>query len=466
MLDLLKFIKSTGIYLLGNVLAKTTQFLMLPLYTKYLNPEDYGTFDLYVAYITFLSSILFFDIWGGIMRFMFDYKEDEEKAKPVTNGMCIFVSSTLMYTIFVIILGNILDIQYIEWLYLYGLTANMVQVVGYVARALHKDYIFAIGGVGGSLVNMLCNVVFIAVLRLGYEYLYISYCMGMITNIVIVGSNIHFNRLVKKKYCDKDLFKTMLHYAMPLSLNSAAYWFLTSYNKLVISQNLSVAENGLYAVASKFSAMINLVTQCFQMAWQELTFSKAGSNREEMDTFYTKAVNEYIKFMGFGMLLLIPFVKIVFPIMIDDSYAEAENLIPVAFLGAWFSCISSFLASIISTLKKNRMIFTTTLAGSVVNILIIHLLIRYIGMYAAVVSLAAGYSVVVLRRLQLLKKYLTIKLDKGMLGLLIIFFVGLHVIYVTGNLLINFIALCVEMSIALFCYRDIIKEFYIKLRGR
>ncbi|MBR4026770.1 MAG: lipopolysaccharide biosynthesis protein, partial [Lachnospiraceae bacterium] len=452
--------------LIGNVLTKATQFLLLPLYTKYINPNDFGTYDLHIAYITFLSSILFFDIWGGIMRFMFDYKEHNEKAKPVTNGLIIFASSTFVYTIVVAIMGVFFNISYIGWLYLYGLSANIAQVVGYVARALKKDYIFAIGGFLGTLVNVASNIIFIALLQYGYKYMYVSYCLGMIVNVLFVGINIRFYQLIKREYFDKTLFISMLQFAMPLSLNSAAFWFLTSYNKIVINQQLSVTQNGMYAVANKFSAMINLVTQCFQMAWQELTFSKAGCNKEEMGLFYTKAINEYIKFLSFGTLALIPMIKIIFPYMIDASYSDAENLIPFTLIGALFSCISSFVASIISTIKKNRMIFTTTIMGSVVNIVFIHLFIGTIGIYAAVCSLAMGYIVVVIRRIMLLRKYISIHIDKKMIFLLSTGFAMVCFIYIKRSPWENFLCLCVLCFIIIYSYKELLKKMYMKLRGR
>ena len=73
MKDFIKFIKSSGIYFFGNILTKLISFLLLPIYTKFINPTDYGTYDLMIAYITFFTSVLFLDIWSGIMRFMFDY---------------------------------------------------------------------------------------------------------------------------------------------------------------------------------------------------------------------------------------------------------------------------------------------------------------------------------------------------------------------------------------------------------
>ena len=96
MKDLWRFIKSSGIYFVGTVLTKLISFLLLPLYTSYISPADYGTYDLYNAYIMFLCSVLFLDIWSGIMRFMYEYAGENRK-KPINCGFAIFTTSTILY---------------------------------------------------------------------------------------------------------------------------------------------------------------------------------------------------------------------------------------------------------------------------------------------------------------------------------------------------------------------------------
>lgn len=79
--NLWKFVKTSGIYFIGTVLHKLITFFLLPIYTKYIDKADLGTYDLATAYINFLCSILFLDIWSGIMRFAFEYEgEEQEKA--------------------------------------------------------------------------------------------------------------------------------------------------------------------------------------------------------------------------------------------------------------------------------------------------------------------------------------------------------------------------------------------------
>jgi O-antigen/teichoic acid export membrane protein len=54
-----RFIKSSGIFFVGSVLSKAIIFFMLPVYTKYIVPADYGYYDLSITYISVVSSMLF-----------------------------------------------------------------------------------------------------------------------------------------------------------------------------------------------------------------------------------------------------------------------------------------------------------------------------------------------------------------------------------------------------------------------
>lgn len=459
MKDIKKFIKSTGVYLLGNILNKSLSFLLLPIYTRYIAPTDYGTYDLNVAYNSFLYSIIYLDIYGVIMRYMFDYKKDERN-KPIFNGIILFMVSTILYLLGIMIFGSMLGIEYKLFLFAMGFTNNLQLVVGYIARAQGKNTIFVLGGVFGSLITLLLNIILIVYLDQGYWVMYLSSTIGFLINAIVIGRNIKLLGFLKFKFFDSELFKEMFIYAIPLSVNSAAFWFLTGFNRVVISNQLSLAENGLYAVATKFSAIIQLITQGFQMAWQELSFSKAKMKKEEMSVFYSKALNEYINFVYLGLVMSLPLIKIAFPIIIDKQYQSALYLIPFALYSTFFSSISSFLASIISTLKKNKYIFTTTLLASIVNVIVILSLINIIGVQAASISLCIGFFFNVLRRIQLINKFIELKIDYKRILLSTILFIISLVAYVYGDIMINLLMFLAVILFSAYYYRD--KLFELK----
>ena len=95
--NLVKFLKSSGIYFVGNVLTKMVSFFLLPLYTTYIPTEQSGYFDLSYSYISILVPIVFLEIWSAIMRFTFDYTKEKDQYKTLFNGMLIFMASLVIY---------------------------------------------------------------------------------------------------------------------------------------------------------------------------------------------------------------------------------------------------------------------------------------------------------------------------------------------------------------------------------
>ena len=146
------FAKTSGIYFAGTVLQKIISFFLLPIYTKYISPKDMGTYDVQLAYVTFLCSVLFLNIWSGLMRYTFEYK-DEERKKPITTGMAIFMSSSVLYTVLFIAGAFVLNVPYLEWIYLYGILSNVQTLLGYLARCFGKNALYATAGLGTSVVT-------------------------------------------------------------------------------------------------------------------------------------------------------------------------------------------------------------------------------------------------------------------------------------------------------------------------
>lgn len=450
MKDIRLFIRSTLIYLVGNVFAKALSFLLLPIYTKYLTPGAYGLYDLSNTYNTFIQSILFLDIFAGIMRYMFDYNK-EERDKPIVNGLAIFALSSALYALVMLIaqLTGIQAFHYAWLLYFVGVASVFQQIVGYIARADGKNRYFVYGGIIGAVFNFGTSLIFYVYLHLDYQYIFVSTIIGLVINAWYVARKINFTSRLHKELFDLPLFKDMLAYSLPLSVNSAAFWFLTGFNRVAISNVLSVTQNGLFAVASKFTSIIQLVTTCFQLAWQELSFSKAGESKEEMSAFYSKATSAYIVFLMWGLIFATPAVKLIFPYFIGNQYASSAIIVPLAMFAAVASSVSSFLGSIINTIKQNKYIFTTTILAAVVNVVIVLALLKPIGIQAANISLAAGFIVNCIRRVQLINRSFKLTIDLKQLLLPVVLFVIVYLVYVMFGALINLLMI-VALGVVLF----------------
>ena len=463
--NLVKFLKSSGIYFVGNVLTKMVSFFLLPLYTTYIPTEQSGYFDLSYSYISILIPIIFLEIWSAIMRFTFDYIKGEDRYKPLFNGLLIFAASLAIYIATAFLLGAIVQIDYLIYIFFYGLFTALQTCYSYIVRTFGYNVIFAVSGIVGSIVNSVSNIIMILVFDMTITSLYLAAILGLFVQVVIMECKMQLLRHLSIKQFDKDMIKQMVVFSLPLSLNTACFWFLSSYNRVGVSNILGLEANGIYSAAAKFTYVIGLVSNCFSMAWQELVYS-LGNEKENKSRLYTVASNYYIKFLMYGLLLLIPVVQVVFPWFIKNDYQAAFSLIPLYLLATVANIYSTFLGNIFGAEKKTSIIFTSTLVAAVVNVGLFHALVGSMGIQAANIALFFGFLVNIIMRLLLLKKSIPISLDYKMIVVTMILFGAAFGVYMTNNTLVNILAFLVFAAITLFAFRDLIKQLLTKIKNR
>ncbi|MGB3776646.1 MAG: oligosaccharide flippase family protein, partial [Leeuwenhoekiella sp.] len=74
-----KLLKNTLYYSIGNFVTKALSFLLLPLYLKYLTPDDYGIVNSMQVFSGIILIFLTFGLERSIYRLFFDYKTTGEK---------------------------------------------------------------------------------------------------------------------------------------------------------------------------------------------------------------------------------------------------------------------------------------------------------------------------------------------------------------------------------------------------
>ena len=457
------FFKSSFIYFIGNVSSKIIGFFMLPLYTELINPSDYGTYDLMIQVATIAVSVIFFEMWVGVMRFMYDYKDMEERPKVVSNGLVLYCSSLVFYSIVFVIIANIVDIKYISYVFVYGILLGLDNFYCLTARGYGKNKIFVISGVVSTIITVIFNIIFIVYLKYDYSALFISSIIAYICKLILLEIYVKVIRNFKLKHVNKNTLKRMLLFSLPLAINAVAFWFLTYFNRVIIVSVLGADQNGFYAVGSKFAVAITLISSCIQFAWQDKVF--ASGNEEVQD--YTYSANLYIKFLTLGSLALIPVIFIIFPIMIDAAYAPAISIMPTFIVATVFSVFSVFIGQIFAAIKKTNIVFISTLVSAIINVATIYLLINRIGLEAANIGLLAGYFVNIVLRLIILKKYVILNINwKYLIFIYLPLLVVTYVVYYKTNLLFNILLFVLVIGVTLLVTKNDIKAIFKSLKEK
>lgn len=448
-----RFIKTAGIYFLGNVFTKLLSFFLLPLYTNRINPNDFGEFGLIVSLSNLIIPLVFFQVWDSVFRFSFDYTEKKDKFEVIANGLLVMLFGLLTYSLSYIILANLLEFNYTFLVFGYALFIGIQYFYSVVARAMQNNKLFVISGTVNSFVMIILNIVLIVVFDRGIDALYISSIAGVLAQILIIETDIKLYKNLDLSKVSKDKIIELIRFSLPLSISTVTHWLLTGYTQVSISMNLGTYANGLFTVSNKFSSMLILLVGVFQFAWNEMAY--IISNDDNKTTYYNKSVTEILKISIIGTSVFIILIKIIFPYFIGEQYKGALYIIPIIMIGTMANTYSGFLGTIFLANKNSDKLFKATLLSSIINVISLNIFIPIWGLNGAVLSLALSFIVGTISRTILLHRSAGVSPEKDAYLSLIMLLVSVVTYYLINNTVILIVVLFFQALLSLVWLRKL-----------
>lgn len=392
-----KFLKTSAIYMIGIVSSKLISFILLPLYTGYLHPTELGYYDLVLSILNFLIPISYFQIWDGMFRFSFDYKDNVSKYKVISNSYFIFFFGIAIYITILFLLNQIFPLRYFNLVLLYGFTFALNYLYSFIARTFLKNKLFVISGLLNTFISSIINIVLIVRFNFGIESLFIAQIVGSLVQVTIIEMNIRSLSKVRLSSIDKQIIVKMLRFSIPLCIATISYWLLSGFTVININSQLGIFENGIYSVANKFSSLIAVGVSIFQYAWNELAYLMSSEiDRAKKYESMIELLFMYV-IVGSGFLLLI--IKFVFPILIDVAYIDALVIIPVSLFGVASNSIAGLAGTIFSSEKKTKWTLWSTIIASFFNIFFSIILTKKYGLIGANIALTSSFIVLTIIRI-------------------------------------------------------------------
>lgn len=126
-------VKNTSIYTLGNVLTKSINLFLLPLYSKYLSPGEYGIVGSMIAFQAIIAIFFSLSLETAITRFFWDYTS-QEKRRRLIGSLTLIIISIASIIIVILFLAN----KYVAQIY------SSIQFYPYYSYAILYTYLMVI----------------------------------------------------------------------------------------------------------------------------------------------------------------------------------------------------------------------------------------------------------------------------------------------------------------------------------
>lgn len=452
--------KNTILLTIGTFLNKGLQFILIPFFSRWLSTEDYGTYDLYVTYITLLIPIITLACGDAIFRFGVDKDSKDEKSKYISNGASIIFLNLFLSTIFVFIIYLWKGWEYalpFACLLVVDVFNNFLQGT---LRALRRLDIYSFCTAISTCFTAIFVFVLVKMLNMGLAGMLYGYAIGGLIGNMIIAAKAHIFSYIKFSSTKLKTVKELISYSYALIPNNVGWWVINASDRMIINLLWGAKANGIYAIAAKIPNFCTALFSVFNISWQEAATDAVDSKTR--NEYYTKVYNQMVTVLVSLCAGIICCNFIFFGYIFDDKYMDAANYVPLLITSAVFGAVAQFYGGIQISLKHPKANGVTTAIAAVLNVLLHFALAKMMGLYAAAISTLVSHAFLVYIRKILLRKKVSIKLSKKTNLLLVIYGYFCVASYYKHSIWFHLLNLCWSGIVFIFFNKEMLKKYLKK----
>jgi O-antigen/teichoic acid export membrane protein len=392
----LRRLATTGAaYTAASIVSKLIAVALLPLYTRYLTPTDYGFAEVMFAAVVSASIVIRFGMLEALLRFY--YKEGEVPDRVVaTSFAALFWCATAAALIALpfaepiseaLLNRSAPDLARISIGGLWVLT--MMEFLLTLFRLEERARAFFLTTVLNVFAAIGLTVVLVVGAGEGARGLLIgSYGSGAVFVLALIF--IHRRRLSLR--FERPLLRRLLRFGLPTMPAELSLYALNFADRLILLRSAGAAEAGLYSLAVKFAQGVNVLVRGFQLAWPPLAYSIRDDG--EARRVYATVVTLFVAGCAFvvtGMWLLSRWIV---RVLAAPEFFGSYKAIGLVATGVTLYALYMVLVVILGRTGRTEFNFPATAAALVTNVALNLLLVPPLGIVGAGLALVASYLVV------------------------------------------------------------------------
>jgi O-antigen/teichoic acid export membrane protein len=387
--------RHSAIYGLGSLVSRFIAVLLLPVYTRYLSPADYGLIETLIALSAILTVLLAAGVKSAFFRFYFDEKDHAGQLRVIRTS---FWFTMVMATVGLAV-GELLAGPISELLFDTSSHANLVRAT-FIGLWAHVNYeqvtsLFrveqrSVAYLIATLINLGLTVGATLLLVVYWDVGPIGVIVGNFTGTLIVYLGLlAYRREQLGLEWDRGLLREMNRFGMPLVPSALFLWVLNFSDRFFLVKLSGPREVGLYSIGVRMASGIILLLAAFRTAWPAFAYSIEDDDEAKRTySFVLTYIVVVTSWMALGLGVLAPWLV---RLLTTPAFYSAERVVaPLAFAAAAFGAYMVVVIGI-GRVRKTRSNWVVTGAACVLNIGLNLLLIPPYGMIGAAIATIGAY---------------------------------------------------------------------------
>lgn len=419
-----KFIKDIFIYGAGSLGAKLITFILFPLYTFFIRPDNLGYYEIALATVFFIMPIVNLQLRDGVFRFLIDNK-DENIRRDVINQSYRLMSVTMLAAFLLfLILSSFIEIRCGYYILAMLLTMSFYEVQIQIVRGLGHTKLFVGCGILSVILIALFSVLFVILLRWDIEGIFLANILARLLVIIFMEIKLSIirNYFSLHRVANAETGKSLLKYCCPLILVVSLMWVIGNSYRYFITHHLGLYAYGVFAAVFKFAAIIEIFGTVVFQAWQETSVLQLKA--KDRDHYYSSVLSSYLLLLA-GFVITLSFIlQSFYTRLVDTEYESSAIYLYVLCVAEIGYALQAFISAIFHAEKKTMQMFYVALASAIVSLILYFFFIQWFGLMGIAIAFGLSYFFMSGYYLILIRKSIKIKFSAQSLIVSILILTG------------------------------------------
>ncbi len=341
------FLGHTATYAVANLARRLVGFVMLPIYTRFLTPADYGVIGLMVFTLALFEPILGARLGAAVPKFYFDVPEGRARRTVIWGALGLTGAVSVLGMVALILLrrfgSEVIfgDSQYALALGIFAvnLVSRPVEDTGMLYLQMHSRSRLFLGiSIAKLLLQVVLNVFLVVVWREGILGVVLS---GVIASVVLsVGLTLYVAACEAPAF-DWRTTQKMVQFCWPLWFSGLAGLYTGSAGGIYLRVLDNLSAVGRLELALRFAVVVGMVIWTpFSQHWMPMSyrhFKESDGARKFQVAFVGMAVALFLGGLGISI-----FAQPVIRLMATKPFYAAAEAVPILTFGFVLNYLRGF----------------------------------------------------------------------------------------------------------------------------
>ncbi len=394
-----KLLSGSAIYLVSNVLNAAVPFALLPVLTRYLSPDEYGQVAMFTTLVAALAALTGANVHGAASRKYYDNEASEAEMGHFL-GSCLQILAATTALLLVVSLAFReplaawlgLEPAWVSWGVIVS-TASFVitlRLGQWQVRAQALRY--GVLQISRSVVVAGASLVFVVVLLRGAEGQIAAQLWSVPLLALVALALLAKDGLVKVSW-RPEYVREALAFGVPLIPHVGGLFLLNAVDRVVINDELGLAQAGIYMVAVQLTMAMTMVFDAFNKAYTPWLYERLRRDDPEEKRAIVRRTYQYfaavLALAGLAFLIGPPIVTFV----AGERFAEAGKIVGWLALGRAFGGMYFMVTGYVFYSKRTGRLSMASISSGLLNLLLLVALTSLWGLVGAALSFAVSMAV-------------------------------------------------------------------------